>query len=133
MSKFCSHSAKCSVGSDSSGMYIFNSKLPVREELQHSHTCGQPCWPDCTQQAADQGGSTTQGHMRLLFLARLHLAGYQSGRSCNMAHMQPTLPTRPHLASCQSGMSCNTGTHVVYPASQTGLQSVFTCSTSSPV
>ena len=109
VSKFCSHSAKCSLDSNSSGMYILNSKLPVKEELQHRHTCGQPCWPDCIQQATDQGGSTTQGHMRLLFLARLHLAGYQSVRSCNI------------------------GTHVVKPASQTALESVFICSTSSPV
>ena len=123
VSKFCSHSAKCSLGSNSSGMYILNSKLPVREELQHWHTCGQPCWPDCTQQAANKEGSTGQGHMRLLFLARLHLASYQSGRSCNtsthaanpagqtaqvadqgwattQAHMWSTLPARPHSKVC---------------------------------
>ena len=47
--------------------------------------------------------------MRLLFLARLYLAGYQSVRSCNI------------------------GTHVVKPASQTALESVSICSTSSPV
>ena len=51
-------------------------RLPVREELQHRHTCSQPCRPDHTWQVADQGWAATQ------------------------VHMWSTLPARPHSKVC---------------------------------
>ena len=72
-------------------------RLPVREEPQHTNTCGQPCRPDRTRQVAGQGGATTHEHMR------------------------PTLPARLHSASCWSGRSRNTQTHATNPACQTAL------------
>ena len=58
-------------------------RSPVREEPQHTNTCYQPCRPDHTRQVACQGGAATHKHIRPTLLARSHLAGRRSGRSCN--------------------------------------------------
>ena len=84
-------------------------KLLVREEPQHTNTCGQPCRPNRTRQVAGQGGAATHEHMRPTLLAREEP---QHTNTCN----QPCLPDRTRQVAGQGGATTHEQMRPTLPA-----------------
>ena len=86
-----------------------HSHLSVREEPQHTNTCGtNPAGQTALGRSPVREEPQHTNTCGTNPAGQLHSAGRRSGRSRNtQTHAGPTLPARPHSAGRRSGRSCN--------------------------